>query len=97
MIQPPKKICFVLILFVMSGCVLSTEPVPSPGTKGVQAQAIMAYDRGIYYMGDGRYLLAREQFSEAATMAVTTGLYNDAMAGMAKADAILQNRRQYNE
>ena len=97
MIQMLKKICFVLVLLVMSGCVFSKEPAPSPGARGVQAQAIRAYDRGIYYMGDGRYLLAKEQFSEAATMAVTTGLYNDAMAGMAKADAILQNRRQYNE
>lgn len=90
-------IVMMLVLLLMSGCVLSKEPAPSPGAKAVQAQAIGAYERGVHYMGDSRYLLAREQFSEAASMAVTVGLYNDAMAGMTKADTILQNRRQYND
>jgi Tfp pilus assembly protein PilF len=91
-----KKICLLMVL-LLSGCVTSREPASSPGVAAVQNQAIAAYGRGVQYMGEGRYLLARQQFSEAATMAVTGSLYNDAVAGMDRADAVLKNRRQYHE
>ncbi|MDA3832113.1 MAG: hypothetical protein PF495_01825 [Spirochaetales bacterium] len=92
-----KSIVAVLLLVLLSACVLTKDPVPSPGPKGVQAQAIEAYGRGVQYMGQSRYLLAREQFSEAASMAVTQGLSDDAVAGMARADTVLQKRRTYHE
>ncbi len=92
-----KCMGFVLMAMLMAGCVLVNNPAPSPDPGGVQAQAVNAYERGVQYMGQGRYLLAREQFSEAATLAVTQGLHDDAAAGMARVDAVLHNRRTYYE
>ena len=92
-----KNMCFVMVLFLVSGCGFFKKPSSSPGLKAVQAQAIEAYDRGIHYLGQGRYLLAREQFYEAASVAVTEGLHDDAMVGILKVDTLLQNRRQYHD
>lgn len=92
-----KKVCLLVVCLLLSGCRAGQEPSLSPGLSGVQGQAIAAYQRGTHYLGEGRYLLARSQFSEAASMAVTQDLYDDAMAGVAKADTVLQNRRQYHE
>jgi hypothetical protein len=92
-----RKIYLLALVFLVSGCVFSREPSPSPGGKSVQAQAIGAYKRGVHYMGQRRYLLAREQFSEAASMAVTQDLHDDAVAGMKRADTILEHRRQDHE
>lgn len=91
------KKSLVILLLLLSGCVLPKGPAPSPGSKAVQAQAIAAYDRGVEYMGQSRYLMAKQQFSEAASMAITQGLYDDAVAGMNRAEAILQNRRSSHE
>ncbi len=91
-----KKYCLLLLL-LLSGCVVGRESATSPGSGVVQSQAIAAYERGTVYLGQGRYLLAREQFSESASMAVTQGLYDDAMDGMKRANAVLQNRRQSHE
>jgi len=92
-----KKTGVFLLFLALSGCVAHGELSPSPGASGVQAQAIAAYDRGVVYMGQGRYLLAREQFLESASMAVTPDLYNDATGGVNRVDTLLQNRRQYHE
>lgn len=92
-----KCMSVVLMAMLMAGCVLGHDPVRSPGPGAVQAQAVNAYERGVEYVGQHRYLLAREQFSEAATLAVTQGLHDDAVAGMARVDAVLQNRRTYDE
>lgn len=87
----------LISLLLLSGCGAAQEPLPSPGVKLLQSQAVVAYQRGNLYMGEGRYLLARQQFSEAADMAVTEVMYNDAVAGMTKAETILQKRRQFHE
>ncbi len=92
-----KKICCLVMFVLMTGFWSPSPAVSAVGQSVIHLKAVRAFALGVRYMGQGRYLLAREQFSEAAEMAVTQGLRDDALAGMSKVNGILQNRRQYHE
>lgn len=92
-----NKIGLVLILLMVtaSGCVSNSEQSDLLGSREmlVERKARKCYRQAITYMGKGRYLLARQQFSEAAAMAMSQELHDDAVAGLGRVDKIIEQRR----
>ena len=92
-----KKIGIALVLFLLAipGCLSSSGSATrlSSGEMDIERKARDCYEHGIAYMGKGHYLLARHQFAEAAAMAVTKNLHDDAMAGLSRVDKIIAERR----
>lgn len=91
-----RKIGLALVLVVMAvpGCVSSSASDRlGPGEMAVERKARDNYEHGIAYMGKGHYLLARQQFSEAAAMAMSQELHDDAVAGINRVDKIIAQRR----
>jgi hypothetical protein len=86
----------VFIFFVSGGCSLmpskKSEPVVS-GLQELDAYAWNCFARGRDYMQEGRYELARQQFSFAASSAVSEVLYEDAVDGIRRVDRIIMERR----
>ncbi len=87
-------LALVLLAMVVPGCV--REPAPDRlGARqmDVERKARNCYEHAIAYMGKGHYLLARHQFSEAAAMAMSQALHDDAVAGLKRVDKIIEQRR----
>ncbi len=84
----------VLLALVTSGCVKSSGP-DGMGSRqmAIERKARDCYEHGVAYMGKGHYLLARQQFSEAAAMAMSQELHDDALAGLKRVDTIIAERR----
>lgn len=96
MIRSMKKggLALVLLVAVMAGCVSNS------GTDGmssremaIERKAQDCYEHGVAFMGKGHYLLARQQFSSAAAMAMSQKLQDDAKAGLNRVDTIIAERR----
>jgi hypothetical protein len=98
-----KKIWVILlsialmgIFIAVGGCSLlppkKTEPVTS-GLQELDKYAWNCFGRGRDYMQEGRYELARQQFSFAAAAAVSEILYEDAVDGIRRVDRIVMERR----
>lgn len=84
----------LLVLAMMTGC---SAPLQSggmgSGQMAIERKARDCYEHAVAYMGQGHYLLARQQFSEAAAMAMSQQLHDDALAGLARADKIIAGQR----
>ncbi|MCJ7601597.1 MAG: hypothetical protein MUO63_08860, partial [Desulfobulbaceae bacterium] len=61
--------------------------------KALDEYAWSCYERGLEYMDQSRYELARQQFSLAASSAVSKTLYEDALDGMHRAEQIIRQQR----
>jgi hypothetical protein len=84
------------ICIVAGGCSLLPPKKTEPVTSGLQELDKYAWDcfgRGRDYMQEGRYELARQQFSFAASSAVSETLYEDAVDGIRRVDRIMIERR----
>lgn len=84
------------IFIVAGGCSLLPPKKTEPVTSGLQELDKYAWDcfgRGRDYMQEGRYELARQQFSFAASSAVSETLYEDAVDGIRRVDRIMIERR----
>ncbi|MBI5558393.1 MAG: hypothetical protein HY885_12225 [Deltaproteobacteria bacterium] len=68
-------------------------PAPSARLNELDEHAASCYARGLAYMEQYRYELARQQFAIAASSAVSKPLYNDAVDGMRRAEQIIHERR----
>lgn len=93
---PIKKTGWALLLlgWAVSGCVFN----PRSDHMGyremsIERKARNYYNDAVAYMGKGYYLLARQQFSQAADMAMSQRLRDDAVAGLNRVDNIIANRR----
>ena len=89
-------IYFIGVLIFLAGCSLlpakKVEPVVS-GLQELDEYAWNCFGRGRDYMEEGRYELARQQFSFAASAAVSETLYEDAIDGIRRVDRIMMERR----
>lgn len=84
----------VLLLATMTGCTgNSGQDFLSSREMAVERKAGACYEHGIAFMGKGRYLLARQQFSEAAAMAMSQELQDNAVAALNRVDKIIAERR----
>ncbi|MEN8257756.1 MAG: hypothetical protein ABFS09_07820 [Thermodesulfobacteriota bacterium] len=91
-----KKVGLVLVLLSLttSGCAgNSGSDQFSPREMAIERKARNSYEHAIAYMGKGHYLLARQQFSEAAAMAMSQELHDDSLAGLARVEKIIAARR----
>ena len=83
-----------LVLFTSSGCVSnSRQDQFSSREMDIERNARHCYEHAVAYMGKGHYLLARQQFSEAAAMAMSQELHDDSLAGLARVEKIIEARR----
>ena len=90
------SIAFMGIFVAVGGCSLLPSKKPEPVTSGLQELDKYAWDcfgRGRDYMQEGRYEMARQQFSFAASAAVSEILYEDAVDGIRRVDRIMVERR----
>ncbi|MBU0910333.1 MAG: hypothetical protein KKA54_14920 [Proteobacteria bacterium] len=88
----------VMVLLSAGGCSLlppkhEEPPRQSAGLKALDEHAWSCYERGLEYMDQSRYELARQQFSLAASSAVSKTLYEDALDGMHRAEQIIRQQR----
>jgi hypothetical protein len=89
----------IVALLVAGGCSLLPQeyyeepPRESAGLKALDEYAWSCYERGLEYMDQSRYELARQQFSLAASSAVSKTLYEDALDGMHRAEQIIRQQR----
>ncbi|MBU0681367.1 MAG: hypothetical protein KKD73_08095 [Proteobacteria bacterium] len=96
MVWHMKKGGFALVLLMMTaaGCVASSDPDRlGSGQMAIEREARDCYEHAVVFMGEGHYLLARQQFSEAAAMAMSQKLHDDAVAGLDRVDKIIEQRR----
>jgi len=93
---PILSIALMGIFIIVGGCSLLPPKKPEPVTSGLQELDKYAWDcfgRGRDYMQEGRYELARQQFSFSASAAVSETLYEDAVDGIRRVDRIMIERR----
>jgi len=89
----------IVALLVAGGCSLLPQeyyeepPRESAGLKALDEYAWSCYERGLEYMDQSRYELARQQFSLAASSAVSKTVYEDALDGMHRAEQIIRQQR----
>lgn len=88
----------IMTLFSAGGCSLlppkhEEPPRESAGLQALDEHAWSCYERGLEYMAQSRYELARQQFSFAASSAVSKTLYEDALDGMHRAEQIIRQQR----
>ncbi|MBC8318384.1 MAG: hypothetical protein H8E41_10805 [Desulfobulbaceae bacterium] len=86
----------IFIFIVSGGCSLLPPKESDPVVSGLQELDAYAWDcfgRGRDYMQEGRYELAKQQFSFAAASAVSETLYEDAVDGIRRVDRIIMERR----
>lgn len=97
MIRHMKRGVFALVLFMMAiFCSVSNSEANRPldsGEMAIERKARNCYEHAVTYMGNGHYLLARQQFSEAAAMAMSQELQDDAVAGLNRVAKIIDQRR----
>lgn len=65
----------------------------SAGGMAIERKARHAYEHAVAYMDRGHYLLARQHFADAVTMAMSQQLHDDALAGLARVEKIIAQRR----
>ncbi len=83
-----------LLLLTLFGCVSNSGPDKFAAREmDIERKARQCYEHAIAYMGKGHYLLARQQFSEAAAMAMSQELHEDSLAGLARVEKIIAARR----
>ena len=90
------SIALVSVFIAVGGCSLLPPKKPEPVKSGLQEldkYAWNCFGRGRDYMLEGRYELARQQFSFAASAAVSEILYEDAVDGIRRVDRIMMERR----
>ena len=81
------------VAVLSAGCsVWQKKPVEQPQLR-INGYASLCYDRGVEYLRQERFELAREQFSYAAAAAVNRMTYDDAVDGMKRAEHLLRERR----
>ena len=81
------------VIVLLSGCSMwQKKPVEQP-LQRINGYASSCYERGVGYMREERFELAREQFTYAAAAAVNKGTYDDAVDGMNRAEQLLRERR----
>ncbi len=86
-------IASILLFLFVSGCSSVLPGKNEPGAHQYEEYARKCYERGISYMEESRYELARQQFSFAAASAVSKPLYLKAADGVRRVNRILgQNR-----
>ncbi len=68
-------------------------PRTAAGLQALDLYAWGCYERGLRYMEESRFELAREQFSIAASSAVSETLYEDALDGLRRAEQVIQVKR----
>lgn len=86
------------VFWLAGGCSLlppqhKNAPGESAGLKALDEHAWICYERGLAYMDQSRYELARQQFAFAASSAVSRTLYEDALDGMQRAEQIIRQQR----
>lgn len=83
----------IAVAVLSAGCSMWQEkPVEQP-LQRINGYASSCYDRGVEYLREERFELAREQFSYAAAAAVNKMTYDDAVDGMKRAEQLLIERR----
>ena len=93
------RIFLLAALVCAGGCAFTPAeyqqepPGKSTGLKALDAHAWDCYELGLEYMDQSRYELARQQFTFAASSAVSKTLYEDALAGMNRAEQIIRQQR----
>lgn len=86
----------IFIFIASGGCSLLPPKKNEPVVNGLQELDKYAWDcfgRGRDYMQEGRYELAKQQFSFAAASAVSETLYEDAVDGIRRVDRIMMEGR----
>jgi len=68
-------------------------PGKSAGLQALDEYAWRCYGLGLDYMGQSRYELARQQFSLAASSAVSKTLHEDALDAMHRAEQSIRQQR----
>ncbi len=99
-----KKCSFLTVFTVLiamlfcGGCALlpakkEEPPRVAAGLQALDGYAWSCYERGLDYMKQSRFELARQQFSLAASSAVSMSLYEDALDGMHRTEQLLEQSR----
>ncbi len=95
-----KGVVAVLMLAVLfaSGCSLlpakkEKPPAPDVGLQALDQHAWRCYERASSYMHQSRYELARQQFTFAASSAVSKDLHEVAIDGLRRAEQIIEEKR----
>ncbi|MCB2182841.1 MAG: hypothetical protein KQH63_12480 [Desulfobulbaceae bacterium] len=88
----------ILALLGSGGCSLFSakqqgQYTESAGLQALDQYAWSCYERGMQYMDQSRFELAHQQFSFAASSAVSEALYKEALDGMRRAEQIIQVKR----
>lgn len=84
------------LVIAMGGCSLLPPKEPKSVESGLQEldqYARNCFGRGRDYMQEGRYELARQQFSFAAASAVSETVYEEAVDGIRRVDQIMMESR----
>ncbi|MEW6518392.1 MAG: hypothetical protein AB1461_03160 [Thermodesulfobacteriota bacterium] len=87
------------LLLLAGGCSLTPReyykepPGKSTGLKALDDYAWDCYELGLDYMDQSRYELARQQFSLAASSAVSRTLHADALDAMRRAEQNIRQQR----
>jgi len=68
-------------------------PGKTAGLQALDEYAWSCYASGLDYMDQSRYELARQQFSLAASSAVSKSLYEDALDAMHRAEQSIRQQR----
>lgn len=87
-------LALALLLGAIPGCV--SGPVSDglgPDQMAIEEKARSRYEQAVVSLGAGHYLLARQQFAVAATMAMSQQLHDDAVVGRQRADKIIAQQR----
>ena len=91
----------IILLFTVvsgSGCSLlpakkEEPPLPAVRLQALDQHAWRCYKRALDYMDQSRYELASQQFSFAASSAVSKSLYEDAIDGLRRSEQIITEKR----
>ncbi len=88
----------LLLLLAVAGCSL-LPPKSAPfhhdgdGANNMDAYALLCYERGVRYMDEFRYELARQQFAYAAAAAASPAVYADSIDGLRRAERLIDEGR----